>query len=213
MSLSIFFITFSIVFYLMGAIPYVYHIFHGRVVPHPFSYTVWAILSIINTILLIYNAGISYLIVAPIISTLFLCFWSVVGWLLLKKVKISLFDYLCLALAIVVIAIAYSFGLEDAIIPSICVDLLLLAPTVKKFWKNPRSEDVLGWLGAGISKLFLLCSLWLYAISYDNIWWWYSMIVNLGVALVIYKRTQFTENWMNKIKSVVSIFAVKKKLW
>ena len=190
MSLSIFFITFSIVFYLMGAIPYVYHIFHGRVVPHPFSYTVWAILSIINTILLIYNAGISYLIVAPIISTLFLCFWSVVGWLLLKKVKISLFDYLCLALAIVVIA-----------------------PTVKKFWKNPRSEDVLGWLGAGISKLFLLCSLWLYAISYDNIWWWYSMIVNLGVALVIYKRTQFTENWMNKIKSVVSIFAVKKKLW
>lgn len=53
--LTDFFITLSILFYLIGIIPYMYHIFHGRVVPHAFSWTVWTILSAVNTAGLISN--------------------------------------------------------------------------------------------------------------------------------------------------------------
>ena len=39
----------SAVLYLAGFLPYIYQTFRGRVVPHAFSWTVWAIISAINT--------------------------------------------------------------------------------------------------------------------------------------------------------------------
>lgn len=74
MTITIFFSTLSILFYLIGIVPYIYHIFHGRVVPHPFSWTVWAILAVINTLGLISHAGMNYLTISPIIATVALCF-------------------------------------------------------------------------------------------------------------------------------------------
>ncbi len=211
MTLTIFFIILSILFYLLGAIPYFYHIFHGRVVPHPFSWTVWAILAAINTAWLISHTGLNYLSITPIIGTWSWFFWAVIGWFMIKKVKITMFDYICLLLAICVIGIAYFYWLAKAIIPSVCVDLLILAPTLRKLWITPRSEDLLGWLGAGISKFFLLCSLGSYAFSFDNFWWWYAVVINFLVSILIFYRTRYVENWINRIRSIFSWLVLKKK--
>lgn len=213
MTITIFFSTLSILFYLIGIVPYIYHIFHGRVVPHPFSWTVWAILAVINTLGLISHAGMNYLTISPIIATVALCFWAVIGWFMIKKVKISILDYIFLFLALCVIGIAYFQWLSKAIIPSICIDLLILAPTLRKLWDTPRSGDLLGWFGAAISKLFFILSLGSMALSYVNIWWWYTLVVNVIVALIIFYRTRYVENWFNRLKSIFSIFTLKKKLW
>ncbi|MBX9809677.1 hypothetical protein K2X92_04795 [Candidatus Gracilibacteria bacterium] len=213
MTLSNIFIVLSILVYLIGTIPYLYHIFHGRVVPHAFSWTVWTVLSTINTVGLVSHTGLTYLSIAPIISTIVLFFGAIVGWFMIKKIKIMFFDYVCLFLAALVVGIVYFKGLSHAIIPSIIVDLLILAPTIRKLWDIPRSEDLLGWLGSGISKLFFICSLGTYAFSFDNIWWWYVVVVNLVVGLLIFYRTRYVENWINRIKNLFSLFALKKKLW
>lgn len=213
MNFSLFFVILSIIFYLLGIIPYLYHTFHGRVVPHAFSWTVWAILSAINTLVLISHTGLNSLSISPIIGTLSLCIGAIIGWFLIWKVQITFFDYFCLFLALSVVGIAYFFWLLQAIIPSVCVDLLLLAPTVRKFWKTPRSEDAWGWLGAGVSKLFLLLSLGTSALSFENLWWWYAVIINLAMAIVIFYRTRYMENWINRIRFLLERFALKKKLW
>lgn len=207
------FITLSILFYLIGILPYMYHIFYGRVVPHAFSWTVWAILAAVNTVGLISHTGINYLTISPLIATSALCFWAVIGWFMIKKIKIVLFDYICLWLALFVVGIVYLKGLSHAIIPSILVDLLILAPTIRKLWDIPRSEDLMGWFGAAVSKFFFILSLGSYAFSYVNIWWWYTFIINILVALLIFYRTRYIENWLNRFKNIFSIFALKKKLW
>lgn len=43
--------------YLVGFVPYMYHVFRGRVIPHAFSWTIWAILSSINTYALFMSTG------------------------------------------------------------------------------------------------------------------------------------------------------------
>ena len=53
MTLSLFFVILGTLIYLVGFLPYIYHVFHGRVVPHPFSWTIWCILSGINTYVLL----------------------------------------------------------------------------------------------------------------------------------------------------------------
>lgn len=46
----------SALIYLVGFIPYIYHAFHGKVLPHPFSWTIWATISGINTLAIIENS-------------------------------------------------------------------------------------------------------------------------------------------------------------
>ncbi|MBX9809956.1 hypothetical protein K2X92_06205, partial [Candidatus Gracilibacteria bacterium] len=79
MTLSNILIIASVVVYLLGVIPYFYHIFHGRVVPHAFSWSVWTILSTINTIGLISHIGLHYSIIMPIVSTLVVTFGAIIG--------------------------------------------------------------------------------------------------------------------------------------
>ncbi len=213
MTLSNIFILASVAIYLLGVIPYFYHIFHGRVVPHAFSWTVWTILATINTIGLITHIGLGFSIIMPIVGTLTVTFWAIIGWFLIKKIQIAIFDYICLFLAFVVVWIVYFRWFWQAVIPSIFVDLLILAPTIRKLWHDPRTEDLSAWLGAAISRLCFVLSLGTYAFHMDNIWWWYTVVINLIVALVIFYRTRYMERWINRIKSIFSLFALKKKLW
>jgi hypothetical protein len=213
MSLTLLFVILSVIIYLMGFIPYMYHVFHGRVVPHAFSWTVWAILWAVNTLGLIQNEWVSYVSLSPLVSTVVVTFGAIIWWYYIKKIDISSFDYICLFLALFVIWIAYFYWLSQAIIPSIFVDLLLLTPTVKKFWRTPRSEDISWWLGAAISRFFLLLSLGAGAFSFSNFWWWYAVIINLLVAVVLFYRTRYTERLVYRIRKITDFFALKKKLW
>ena len=70
MTLSIIYITIAIVLYLIGYIPYIYHVFHGRVVPHPFSYTVWCLFVINSGYILFTDSVWTYPLIMVIVRAL-----------------------------------------------------------------------------------------------------------------------------------------------
>lgn len=70
--------------------------------------------------------------------------------------------------------------------------MLVMAPTLKKIWLNPHSEESLAWITAGFSLLLLLCSMRVYTFE-SVIFWIYDMVLNLGVALFIIYRTRYVD--------------------
>lgn len=212
MTLSEFFLILAIVFYLIGAIPYAYHIFHGRVVPHPFSWTVWFLFSLVNGYIIFEGYGYSALLILMIIRSLALGAWAITGWAYISKISIGKMDIIALILAISMIFVLKYFGLNEAIVSMIIIDLLVLFPTLKKIWLDPRSEDALIWLTSTAS--FICFILALPSLNFANSGYWiYGIIANALVALLIYRRTLYLSNWKNILKKYIEYFALKKKQW
>ena len=69
MTTPLFFVILGTLIYLIGFLPYVYHVFHGRVVPHPFSWTIWCILSGINTYILVESGVTEMTLLTPLVRT------------------------------------------------------------------------------------------------------------------------------------------------
>ncbi len=181
----------SILIYIAGFLPYIYHTFRGSVVPHPFSWSVWSILLAINTFELYLTNGLSESLLSPLIRTVSLTIGALVGWYFFRKIeRITLLDWICLGLALSLIGIAFFFGVSKAILPTIVIDFLILTPTLRKIWNTPESEDTLLWITTALSQLFLLLSIGNY--TFDNtIFWVYNMSTNFLVALFIFSRTRF----------------------
>lgn len=207
MHLPLLLASLSAIIYLVGFVPYIYHAFHGKVVPHPFSWTIWAILSTVNTFAIISKTGLTFELISPIVSTTSLFLWAIVWWFKFYEIRITAFDYSCLLLAVFIILIAYFFGVSHAIIPSIIVDMIVLSPSIKKIWVTPESEDVSGWIGAGTSRLLFLLSLGWWMFSFSSFWFWYSVIINYIVAVLIIRRTLYMKNWYHRLK-----FSIKNLL-
>jgi len=209
---SLIFILISIIIYLIGFIPYIYHVFHGRVVPHPFTWTIGVILVSINTIQLWLTDGMSISLASPLTRIIALSIWVCVGWYYIRKIQVNMFDYICLLLAAIVIGIVFIFWVSHAIIPTIIIDICVMAPTLKKIWLNPHSEESLAWITTGFSLFFLLCSMRVY--TFDSmIFWIHGMILNFSVALFIIYRTQYMDRWTSRVKSFLhSFLAFSNKL-
>lgn len=205
------FASLSGIIYLSWFIPYIYHVYHGRVVPHPFSWSVWAVVSVINTIALIGTTDSFSSILSPLIRTSCLIIGWIIWWTLIRKIQINYFDYLCLILAWCTIGIAYFFSVEKAIIPTILIDLFVLSPTLKKIWFDPSTEDIIAWITTTISQFFLLLSLWTFALDI-TLFWIYLMSMNAGVAALIFFRAQYMRSWKYRFKKFLSLFALKNKL-
>lgn len=181
----------SILIYIAGFLPYIYHTFRGSVVPHPFSWSVWSILLPINTFELYLTNGFSESLLSPLIRTLSLTIGALVGWYFFRKIaRITLLDWICLGLALSLIGIAFFFGVSKAILPTIVIDFLILTPTLRKIWNTPESEDTLLWITTALSQLFLLFSIGNYTFE-NTIFWVYNMSTNFLVALFIFSRTRF----------------------
>lgn len=212
MTFSLLFLILAIIFYLVGSIPYIYHIFHGRVVPHPFSWTVWFLFSLVNWYILFENYGYSPLIILMVIRTLALWMGATMGWLYMSKISIGRMDIIALILAISMIFVVKYLGLNEAVISMITIDLLVLFPTLKKIWLDPRSEDPLVWITSTFS--FVCFILAIPNLNFANSGFWiYGVIANALVALLIYRRTLYLSNWKNIFKKYIEYFALKKKLW
>jgi hypothetical protein len=208
---SLFFVILGTFFYLLGFIPYIYHIFYSRVVPHPFSWTIWCILSGVNTIALMGSTGIEPTSITPLVRTIALSIGAIIGWILIRRIRITLFDYVCLSLALLCIYIAYRYGVNQAIIPTILVDLLVLAPTLHKIWNDPESEDPFAWICVVFSQMCILLSLSTHTLE-NSLFWAYIMIQNALVAFFIYRRKIFIKNWKYRIHSFLEkwISSIKK---
>lgn len=212
MNLSYIFITVAVLFYFIGTIPYFYHIFRANVVPHPFSWTVWCIFSLMNGYILYQNYGLSILHILVGLRTITLCVWAIIGWYNLSKISIGRIDIIALVLAIGMIFVMKYLWLNEATLSMILIDFLVLLPTLKKIWINPRSEDSIIWVTSAVSFLFFVLSF--PTIDFANAWFWiYVFLINCLVALLVYRRTLYLSNWKNILKKHLNYFALKKKLW
>lgn len=203
---ALFFSILGALLYLVWFIPYIYHAFHGRVVPHPFSWTVWAILSTINTYALYLDSGMTETLLPTIVRSIALIIGMCVGWYMIHRIQINWFDYLCISLGIGCLLIAYLYGAENAIIPTILVDILVLSPTLKKIWRDPDSEDIFAWVLTVFSQACVLLSIGHYTVE-NSLFWAYVMSVNALVALLIYRRRIFVASWRYKIENFLG------KIW
>ena len=77
--------------------------------------------------------------------------------------------------------------------------MLVMAPTLKKIWLNPHSEESLAWFTAGFSLFFLLCSMRVYTFE-SVIFWIYDMALNFSVAIFIIYRTRYMDQWTERVK-------------
>ncbi|MBP9812205.1 hypothetical protein KBC86_02400 [Candidatus Gracilibacteria bacterium] len=185
MTQEILFASLSIFLYFLGFIPYIYHVFHGRVVPHPFTWTIWFIFSVTNLFIFIETTGIEPTFYSILARTLALFLGLSCGWWFLRKISLSAFDYVSLLLALLVILAMYLFGLREAVILMVIIDIIVLLPTIKKIWREPRTEDALAWFTTALSQGSLLMSLPF--LSFENAFFWlYAICANLSVGLFIH---------------------------
>lgn len=192
--ISLFFVILGTAFYTIGFVPYIYHTFHGRVVPHPFSWTIWCILSGINTLVLLSRSGVDVTLITPVMRTFALLVGSIIGWILIRRIAISIFDYICLVLAIICIGIAYIYGVNNAVIPTVLVDFLVLSPTIKKIWKDPKSEDIFAWVCVVFSQSCIVLSFDEHTLV-NSLYWSYQIIANASIALLIYRRRLYVSSF------------------
>lgn len=207
-----FFLILSIIFYMIGTIPYMYHIFYGRVIPHPFSWTVWFLFSVVNGYILFQSVGYSPSLIIIGIRTWVLFIWSLLGWYYLRRIQIGTIDIVALVLAIMTIGMLHFFWLNQAVISMIVIDFLILCPTIKKIWIDPRSEDPIIWITSSLSFIFFILSLPSVDIT-KVLFWFYVVFENSLIALLIYRRKLYLSNWRHSIKRYIEYLAFKLKLW
>lgn len=104
------------------------------------------------------------------------------------------------------------YGNAEAIFLIILIDFLILAPTLKKIWINPETEEKLAWIMAGLTHSLILLSIESYSFSTIG-YTLYNIVINLSVALIIYRRHEYMRTFSFRLKKYFSFFALKKKLW
>jgi hypothetical protein len=109
MKSEIIFASISVFLYFLGFIPYIYHVFHGRVVPHPFTWSIWFIFSVTNLYILLVTLGIEASFYTLLARTIALFIGLTIGWWFIRKIPLSQFDYLSLVLASFVIVCIYFY--------------------------------------------------------------------------------------------------------
>lgn len=185
MTQGILFASISIFLYYLGFIPYIYHVFHGRVVPHPFSWTIWFIFSVTNLFIIIETTGIHASFYSLLARTVALLIGLFCGWWFIKKISITWFDYLSIILALFVIIFVNFYGLKEAVIAMVIIDMIVLLPTLKKIWIEPRTEDAVAWFSTSLSQGCLLMSLPF--LTFENsFFWFYAICANLSVGIYIH---------------------------
>ncbi len=210
--MSLVLIILSSLFYLIGIIPYLYHVFHGRVVPHPFTWTIWSIFAITNGYILSHEQWITETLIPIGVRSLALCIWACLWWYFIRKIRIWVLDFVALFFAITIIVLMKIIGNNETVWLMILIDLLVLTPTLKKLWINPDSEDPLAWFMAAVSQLILIYTIQNFTFTSLG-YILYLVLVNFSVAFIIYRRRIYTSSWKYFLRKMLPSFALKKKLW
>jgi len=204
---------FSSLLYLIGFIPYIYHVSHGRVVPHPFSWTIWCLFSLTSGyFILLSEWWFSYAFIPIGIRSIALIVGSVIWWFYIRKISLNILDYLALFLGILAIATSHILGINQTIFFMIVIDFLILFPSLKKIWIDPKSEDIFAWIFAWLSQIFLIFTLAHLTFSTAG-YYFYTIIINISVAFYIYRRKLYMLNYKYLFQKLLDFFVLKKKIW
>jgi len=125
---------------LIGYSAYIYSIFKGTTRPHPFSWSIWGILTAIGFLAqLSDNAGPGAWITG--LSALIIFFIAALGYLKRSDIDITKKDWVTFILAIAVIPLwlITETPLYSVIIITV-IDAIAFYPTFAKTWRNPEQE-------------------------------------------------------------------------
>lgn len=75
----------------------------------------------------------------------FWCVYCVYGFVHEKKISLNWIDTICLSGGILAIIILIIFGLTEAIVAIIVVDLIAIVPTWKKIYFHPEYDRAFPW--------------------------------------------------------------------
>ncbi len=208
-------ITFALlatIIYLIGMIPYLWHAYHGRVVPHPYSWSIWSIFALTSGYILYDQWWLTIALVPFLVRSIALMIGAYFWWKKRAKISIGRFDRSMLLLAVLSISGMYFYGHSEAVFFIIILDFLILAPTLRKIWDNPDTEEKLAWIMAGVSHTLVLLSIEIIAFSTIG-YTIYNILINFAVAFLIYRRHEYVQRFHYRFKKYFSFFALKKKLW
>jgi hypothetical protein len=135
-----------------SVVPYVWDILHGETKPNAVTFGLWMVLNVIAAAAQ-WDAGARWSVIVTA-AVAFNC--GIVTILVLRGYGVreyGRFDALSLALAVVAI-VGWKTGHPMAgIVCPIIADLCAAAPTVKKVYYHPRSENLSGWAMITVSSL------------------------------------------------------------
>ncbi len=103
-------------------------------------------------------------------------------------------------------------GLDQAVMLMILIDLLILTPTLKKIWLDPRTEDALAWGMTALSQIAFLLSLEQLHFS-TAAYSLYIAGINILIAVLIVRRELYLSSWKSYLKKIIPEFAIKRRFW
>ena len=182
---SLSFSLISLIFLSLYSYPYVRGILSWKTIPHPFTFWVFFILTLINTYIL-YKQAYFYSLIPLAAELVLFLIYVYFGIKNFKKIKnTSWFDIICLILSIGCICILFLIGDIEAVIATILVDTIALMPTLKKIYYQPHTEIAIMWAGSACFFLFLLLTIDTY--TWENtLFWIYLFFADALTALYIF---------------------------
>lgn len=171
---------------LIFAWPFLVGIWKRNISMHPYSWLLWILVGGVNAYGL-YSQGNQMAFIAQIWGMLFWIIYCIYGFSTEEKITFNWIDAICLAGGLVAIIILIVFGLTEAIIAIIVVDLIAIIPTWKKIYHHPENDRVFPWFGC-------IITLGLYLLSVENVsfesmsFWIYLIIVNVLTGFYIVAR-------------------------
>ena len=173
---------------LIGQILYIRSIIYGTTRPNLVSWFIWMLAPFIAVFFqLKAGAGLS---VVPVFMTGFGPLLVIIVSIFNKNAywKISQFDMICGALAVIALVLyVFTHNLEISIIFAILSDGLAAVPTLVKSWQFPETEVGYGYFAAFISNILglLVIKDWSFTIYSFGV---YNVIINASILFCIYHQ-------------------------
>jgi hypothetical protein len=173
-------------FELVSAIVYLYGIYRGKTKPHLYTFLVWTIvMTIIFFGQVLSGAGAGAWATG---ASLFLTAITIPLSIFYGTKDITKMDGLFLILAVsAIIPWAFAESIFLSVLLASLIDALAIIPTIRKTWKDPKSEPLLSWL---LAEGKIICGILALAV-YAPVTWIYpvqALIMNALLILVIMYR-------------------------
>lgn len=176
----------SLAIHVVGAVPYVRGILKKDVVPHPFSYLTWFVLTVVNFVVL-WKSGANWSLLPAAAHVLFCAYYAYAGFVSYDRLRPTRFDAWCLAFSLLALPVSFTPAYGYATFVAIVVDAVAFLPTIRKTWKHPSTEYAFPWFVAALYPLCLFFAIG--SPSWENAsFWLYSATANLLFTAMILQR-------------------------
>jgi hypothetical protein len=194
MTIQTILVTIASLLAVFGNLPYIRDVFNGKISPHPFTWFLWSIVSLV-TFFGAWQKGAGLGAIPIFVSEIFT---FIIFLLALKNASRNSFkdiqrkDVIFLVIALLGL-IPWYFTKDPtmSVVIVVCIDLVAFIPTILKTYRNPESENPILFGSNLLRHILIMFSLDNYniATTFHSI----SMIIsNFVMLLVIFKNKIFS---------------------